>query len=238
MNEKFIKDAAKLYYKEHVEGEPLNQDTPIECFIAGGKFIVYAMKIHQNNCNISDYSSYNHKNINMNDISKTNKILTNVEKIMKITGFYVTAPGDESVGIFPATWEIKNEFYFDTSEELENFRKELQSLFEYYCGEVTSVITFEEHQAEYNKEIKDYYIQYPIRHLIKDGNNFKQAGSTASYSSNIGDGIHFELPSWMSEDGYNGHSTVIINSNSLEFRDILLEEVGRLKEKLIMMNIV
>lgn len=232
MNENFINEAAKLYYKEHVEGEPLNYETPIECFIAGGEFIVRAMKIHQNNCNISDYSSYNHKNISMDDASKINKILTNVEKIMKITGFYVIAPGDESVGIPPATWEIKNDFYFDTLEDLENFKIELQSLFEYYCGEVTSIITFEEHQAECDNEVKEYYLQYPIRYLIKDGNNFKQANSTASYSNNIGDGIHFELPSWMSEDGYNGFDTVIIKSDKPEFRNILLEEAGRLEREI------
>lgn len=147
MNEKFIKNAANLYYKEHVEGEPLNQDTPIECFIAGAKFIIHSKKIHRNNCNISNYPSYNLKNINMNDILKTDKFLTNIENIMKITGFYITASGDETVGISPSTWEIKNDFYFDTPEELETFRIELQQVFEYYCGEVTSILTFEEHQS-------------------------------------------------------------------------------------------
>ena len=29
-------------------------------------------------------------------------------------------------------------------EELENFKTEIKSLFEYYCGEITSIITFEE----------------------------------------------------------------------------------------------
>lgn len=232
MNEKFIKDAAKLYYKENIEGEPLNQDTPIECFIAGGKFIIRAMKIHQNNCNISDYSSYNHKNIKMNDISKINKFLTNIENIIKLTGFYVTAPGDESVGIFPSTWEIKNDFYFDTPEELETFRVEIKGLFEYYCGEVASVMTFEEHLTQCELEINNLYKQYPVRYLIKDGNNFKQANSTASYSNNIGDGIHFELPSWMSEDSYNGHDTVIIKSNKPEFRNILIKEAGRLEREI------
>jgi len=61
MDEKFIRNVANLYYKENVEGEPLDQDTPIECFIAGVKFILRARKIHKNMCNISDYSSYNLK---------------------------------------------------------------------------------------------------------------------------------------------------------------------------------
>ena len=88
MNENIINDAAKLFYLQNIEGEPLNQDTPIECFIAGVEFIVRAMKTHQNKCNITNYSSYNHKNIAMNDKSKINKILRNVEKIIKIRGIY------------------------------------------------------------------------------------------------------------------------------------------------------
>lgn len=232
MDEKFIRNAANLYYRENVEGEPLTQDIPIECFIAGAEFIIRAGKIHRNKCNISDYSSYNPKKSNMNDKTITNEILINVENIMKITGFYVTAPGDESVGIFPSTWEIKNDFYFDNIEELEKFKDELKGLFEFYCGEVTSVISFEEHQAQCDKEIKEHYLQHPIRYLIRDGNNFKQAHCTASYSNNIGDGIHFELPHWISEDGYNGHDTKIIKSDTKEFRDILIKEAGRLEREI------
>jgi len=232
MNEKFINEAAKIYYKEYVEGEPLNQDTPIECFIAGAKFIYRAMKIHQNNCNITDYSSYNHKNINMDDILNSDKFLTNIENIMKITGFYVTASGDESVGIMPSTWEIKNDFYFDNHNELVKFKIEIKNLFEYYCGEIINIITFEEHQSQCNDEIKEHYQQYPIRYLIRDGNNFKIANCTASYSSNVGDGIHFELPSWMSEEGYNGADTVIIKSDNPEFRNILIKEAGQLERQI------
>jgi len=232
MNEKFIKSAAKLYYKENVEGEPLDQDTPIECFVAGAEFIIKAKKIHANMCNISDYSSYNLKKSNMSDTAKMKKILENVEKIDKVTGFYITAPGDESVGIFPATWKLENDFYFDTPEELENFKKELRGLFEWYCGEITSVVTFEEQQAQCDKEDADYYKQFPVRYLIKDGSNYKQAGSTASYSSSAAEGIHSELPHWMSEDGYNGHDTVIIKSTDPEFRKILLEEAGQLERSI------
>jgi len=168
MNENFINEAAKLYYKEHVEGEPLNHETPIECFIAGAKFLHRAMKIYQNNCNISNYSPYNHKNINMDDILNTDKFLINVEKIIKVTGFHVTAPGDESVGIFPATWEIKNDFYFDNQKELDIFKFEIKSLFEFYCGEVTNVITFEEqNELEQNElehiEYKGYLYWYEYK---------------------------------------------------------------------------
>lgn len=41
-----------------------------------------------------------------------------------------------------------------------------------------------------------------------------------------------ELPSWMSEDGYNGHDTKIIKSDDPKFRDILIEEVGRLEREI------
>jgi len=234
MDENFIKNAANLYYKENVEGEPLDQDTPIECFIAGAKFIVRAEKIHRNKCNISRYSSYNLKKSNMDDMKKFRKILTNVEKIMKVTGFYITAPGDESVGIYPATWKLENDFYFDTPEDLEEFRKELKGVFEFYCGEVTSVVTFEEHEAECDFEERQYYDQFPVRYLIRDKDSgsdiYKQAGSTASYSSSVGDAIHSELPKWIPEEG--SIDSDVIKSTDPRFKQILLKEAQRLEQEI------
>jgi hypothetical protein len=233
MEDKFIQGAAYLYYKENIESEPLDQDIPIECFVAGAKFILNAVKKHQNNCNLSDYSSYNLKKTNMKDTIKTKlrKILTNIEKIMKVTGFYITAPGDESVGIFPATWKLENDFYFDTPEDLEEFRKELKNLFEFYCGEVTDVMTFEELQTESDREEEDFYKEFPIRYLLRDKDShsdlYKQAGSIASYSSNVGDAIHCELPSWISE-----FDTEIIKSTESRFKKILLQEAERLENKI------
>jgi len=231
MKKDVIDGAGMLYYKENVEGEPLDQDTPFECFRAGALFVINAQK-KRNKRNISDYSSYNLKKSNMNDTEKFRKILTKIENIIKITGFYVTAPGDESVGIFPATWTVENEFYFDTPEELEEFKKELRGLFEFYCGEVTSVVTFEEQQAQCDLEEQAYYEEFPTRYLIKDGSVFKKAGSIAIYTGNAAEGIHTELPHWMTEDGYNGHNTVIIKSTDPEFRKILLEEAGRLESSI------
>lgn len=75
------------------------------------------------------------------------KLITNLLKIMKVAGFYVTAPGDPSVGIFPANWKIDGDFYFDNEEELEEFRKELNEVFTNYCGEGVHVYTFEEDAA-------------------------------------------------------------------------------------------
>lgn len=232
MDEKFIKNAAKLFYKENVEGEPLDQDTPIECFVAGAEFIIRAKKIHQNNCNISDYSSYNLKTSNMDNSEKLKKLVAYVEKIEKVTGFYITAPGDESVGISSASWKLENDFYFDTPEELEEFKKELRSLFEFYCGEVTSVTTFEEYEAQCEAEERAYYEEFPVRYLIKDGSNYKKAGSTAVYGSSAAEGIHGKFPHWMSIDGYNGHNTVIIKSTDDEFNEILLAEAGRLENEI------
>ena len=234
MQENFIKDAAQLYYKEYVEGEPLDQDTPIECFIAGSEFILNTIKKHQNNYNLSDYSSYNFKKNNMGDITKLKKMVENIEKINKVTGFYITAPGDSSVGIEPATWELKNDFYFDTPEELEEFRKELQSLFEFYCGENIKVLTFEENQIMFDLEEERYYEEFPVRYLIRDKdynlNLYKKANHDASYSTNIGEGIHNQLPSWIPEEGT--YDTEVIKSTEPRFKEILLREIERLENEI------
>lgn len=168
----------------------------------------------------------------MDDILNTDKFLTNIEKIMKVTGFFITALGDDSAGIFPTTWELNNECYFDTPDDLNSFKDDIKNLFEDYYGETTSVVTFEEYNLRCEEEIKELYLENPIRYLIKDGNNFKIANAIASYSSAIGDGIHLELPDWMSEDSYNGADTKIIKSDTKEFKDILIEEAGRLEREI------
>lgn len=228
MKDEVIAGAAQLYYKEHVEGEPLDQDTPFECFRAGAEFVIRAQK-NRNKRNLPRDNSYNQQK---NSMDKYKKIVENMEKIDKVSGFYITAPGDPSVGIPSASWEMKNEFYFDTPEELQEFKKEIKALFEWYCGEVTSVVTFEEHQAMLDAEDAEFYKMHPVRYLIKDGNNYKQAGSTASYGSDVGDAIHMELPHWMSEDGYNGHDTKIIKSTDKEFKEILLQAAGQLEDEI------
>jgi len=40
MNKDKIKSSATAYYKEDIEGEPLDQDVPIECYIKGAEFIL------------------------------------------------------------------------------------------------------------------------------------------------------------------------------------------------------
>ena len=225
MENEIIQGAAQLFYKENVEGEPLDQDTPFECFHAGAQFVIDAQR-KRNKRNIPNESSYNDKKRSMDTYKK---ITENVEKIICVTGFHITAPGDPSVGINSASWEIKNEFYFDTLEDLEEFRKEIKQLFEFHCGEVTSVITFEEYQAELDAENDELYKSHPVRYLIKDNGNYKQANSTASYSSAVGDGIHMELPEWMRNGSYDDK---IIKSTDPEFHEILVKAAGQLEDQI------
>ena len=227
MNINLIKSAAKFYYKENIEGEPLDQDVPIECFIAGANFIL-------NSENIFNNSSYTLEKNDMDDVEKFEKILTNVENIMKIKGFYISANGDPSVGINPATWELRNDFYFDNQEELEEIRKELKNLFEFYCGEDVNVITFEEEQQNIDEEIHQYFKEFPIRYLIRDkdyiDNMYKKSGFTSMYSPNVGTGIHKELPKWIPENGNDG--TEVIKSTDPKFKQILLDEANRLEHQI------
>ena len=234
MNKDFIKYAAYHYYNENVMGEPLDQDVPIECFVAGANFILKAQKIHTNNCNILHNSPYNPKNIAMTEKEEMQKILINVQNIITVKGFYITAPGDPSVGINPSTWELRNDFYFDNLEELEEFRKELKNLFEFYCGEITHVITFEEHQKMVENEELQYFQQYPVRYLLRDKesgiNLYKQANSVASYSNDVGTAIHHELPKWMPEEGST--DTEVVKSTDPKFKQILLKEAERLENEI------
>ena len=161
----------------------------------------------------------------------TEKVMKKIMDIIKVDGFYIVLHGDISVGIFDAEWKLSNNFYFDNQKEVDNFKEELLKLFDNYCGEV-SIETFNERIAQIEAEDKEMYESYPVRYLIKDGDNFKQTDSIASYGSSIGDGIHFELPNYMSEDSYNGHDMKIINSKDPEFRKILLKEVNRLENEI------
>ncbi|MEI7504819.1 MAG: hypothetical protein WCJ61_16210 [Paludibacter sp.] len=76
------------------------------------------------------------------------KGLENIEKIIKTKGFNIIFKGDPDVGIFDSMWELSGDFYFDNQQELEGFRKELQAVYENYCGEVT-IETFEEYAERF-----------------------------------------------------------------------------------------
>lgn len=63
---------------------------------------------------------------------------------IKITGFYITSYGDESVGIFNQTWQLDGDFYFDSQEDLEKMREKIKETFEIYADNL-AVQTFEEY---------------------------------------------------------------------------------------------
>lgn len=228
MKNKLIQGAAKLYFSKNVNNNnTFDKNTPTECYLAGAQFVIDAQK-KRNNCNLPELISYNQKR---NDMDKYEKILKNVEKIFKVSGFYISIAGDPSVGINPASWEIRNDFYFDNQKELEEFRKEIKCLFEFHCGEDTSVITFEENKKQLDTEEQTIFDQHKVRYLIKDDGLFKQADSTASYSSSVGDGIHFEVPHWIDKNSNVGEDRVI-NSTTDEYWKILREEAGRLENEI------
>jgi hypothetical protein len=164
----------------------------------------------------------------------TKKFLKNISKIMNITGFYITAKGDPSVGINESQWKLEEDFYFDNQEELEEFKNELKKFFNYFYGEGISVETYEEYQKQIDAEDIEYFKQFPVRYLIRDRDygldTFKQANFCASYSSNVGTGIHAELPKWIPEEG--DIDTKVIKSTDPEYKEILIKETNRLENEI------
>jgi hypothetical protein len=94
--------------------------------------------------------TYNHKNIIM---EKFDKILRNIMKTKKVTGFNITMPGDLSMGVNDIEWKLEGDFYFDKSHELEEFKAHLVLTFRSYCGEDCLVETFEEKQLQIDSEL-------------------------------------------------------------------------------------
>ena len=94
--------------------------------------------------------TYNRKNIVM---GKFDKIIKNVSKVIKVTGFYVTMPGDMSVGMFDQEWKVEGDFYFDNQDELDEFKALLDLTFQNHCGEQCLVETYEERQLQIDSEL-------------------------------------------------------------------------------------
>jgi hypothetical protein len=161
------------------------------------------------------------------------KAIKKIMEIIKISGFYITFKGDPEVGIFDSIWELKEDFYFDNKEELEDFRKELKTVFDNYCGFV-KVETFEEVAKQIGDEDQAYYEQFPVRYFIRDKgygfDTYKQADHCATYSSDVGTAIHFELPRWIPENGDTEH--IVIKSTDPEFKQILLKAAGELEREI------
>jgi len=82
------------------------------------------------------------------------KLIENIMKISKVCGFYITIPGDWSVGIDDQEFTVTGDFYFDNEEELSEFKEKLQDTFGEYCGEICRVETFEERQLQIDIELE------------------------------------------------------------------------------------
>ena len=94
--------------------------------------------------------TYNRKNIIM---KKFDKMLENIMKTKKVSGFYITMPGDLSMGVNDIEWKLEGDFYFDKDHELEEFKALLVLTFRSYCGEDCLVETFEERQLQIDSEL-------------------------------------------------------------------------------------
>lgn len=55
-------------------------------------------------------------------------------ELIKINKIIIHSPGDESVGIFSATWTIEHEVYVEP-EDLEMFRRSLRAAWEYVADD-------------------------------------------------------------------------------------------------------
>jgi hypothetical protein len=63
---------------------------------------------------------------------------------IKVSKFFITIPGDESVGIFDQQFTLEPDFYFEDQESLDHFKAEIISAFENAFGEKAYVETAEE----------------------------------------------------------------------------------------------
>jgi len=70
-----------------------------------------------------------------------------------VSKFYITSPGDQSVGIFPQTWEIGPDFYFDCQDDLDEFKGDLMNAFEIVAGDRVYIETAEEIAAQEEMDI-------------------------------------------------------------------------------------
>ena len=173
-------------------------------------------------------------------MENTEKLFKNISKIMKITGFIISAQGDSSVGINSATWKLEEDFYFDDQEELEEFKNQLKELFTGYCGEISFVETYEEYQKQIDVEDIQYFEQFPVRYLIRDidggwSNTYRQANSespnkTVKYSGYIGTAIYTKLPHGIPEEGNNDFQ--VIKSTNPMYKEILLKAVEPLENEI------
>lgn len=73
------------------------------------------------------------------------------------SGFYIRFAGEPSVGIFPAEWEIKGDFYFDSQKSFDEFKDKLADLWANdVVDDVVGVSSFEEWEEYLKKEEQEF----------------------------------------------------------------------------------
>lgn len=72
-----------------------------------------------------------------------NKLIDKLNSMIEIRGFYISEPGDPSVGIYPRVWSLEGKFIFEDENELNAFKADLQKTFENYCG-IAKIQTIDE----------------------------------------------------------------------------------------------
>jgi hypothetical protein len=87
-------------------------------------------------------------------MGKFDKMVANIMKTKKVTGFYITMPGDLSIGVNDIEWKLEGDFYFDKEHEVEEFKALLLLTYRSYCGEDCLVETFEERQNQIDIELE------------------------------------------------------------------------------------
>jgi len=78
---------------------------------------------------------------------------------IKISGFYITDPGDPSVGIFPQTWELMNGFEFEDDDHLHLFIEGLKAVFGWITDRV-EIESFEDRNAREDKIDESYKTRF------------------------------------------------------------------------------
>lgn len=75
-----------------------------------------------------------------------------MEEQVKITPITIYSRGDESVGIFSATWMINEEIYLE-KEDVETFRDKLSEAFEYVADDVKIIFGNDKHP--FNERVEE-----------------------------------------------------------------------------------
>lgn len=81
---------------------------------------------------------------------------------IQVKGFHVKLHGDHSVGIWDAYYTVEGEFFFESKEDLEEFRESLRKTFELVSDMGISVDAFEEIKAadDFEKETDERIHEY------------------------------------------------------------------------------